>query len=40
MKIKNRITRIIEEEKLLSGDDTFVTTFCAGSKAIPLICRL
>lgn len=23
MKIKNRITRIIEEEKLLSGDDTF-----------------
>ena len=23
MKIKNRITRIIEEEKLLSGDDAF-----------------
>lgn len=39
MKIKNRITRIIEEEKLLSGD-AHLTTFCAGSKAIPLICRL
>lgn len=36
MKIKNRITRIIEEEKLLSGDDTFDDIL----RRLPLICRL